>query len=380
MNAQAKYGVLLITGDQTHQENYAAGFAADPRCRIVAVTDGPGIDRRREQLNRRTADRFNVPYEGDLAKALALRDVSVVSNCAPPDRRGPIAVAAAEAGKHLYLDKSLTPNLAEAHALVAAVKKAGVKSHMFSFVSAGWARRAIQFFESGALGELRSLHADCFFAKGRNGTVKPARRIKEEHPPLRQQLIEAKREFDNVGVYPIVFIHRLAGKRFKSVFAHTGNYFFAEHAKHDVEDFGLCVGTLEGGTAVTIAAGRYGWTSHPGFGTNRITVSGTQRTMTFDFNRPRLEIYNDDAPWIPPANPHPDDPMAFWSSTAEEAGAKPKKTWVATTPPAPTDQSYFIDCLEAGRDSEVNVNVAAHAADVLLACYKSAATGEPVAL
>ncbi|MCS6860808.1 MAG: hypothetical protein NZT92_10875, partial [Abditibacteriales bacterium] len=33
------FGVLLVAGRRTHQENYATYFAADPRCRLVAVTD-----------------------------------------------------------------------------------------------------------------------------------------------------------------------------------------------------------------------------------------------------------------------------------------------------------------------------------------------------
>ena len=44
-----RYGVLLVSGSHTHQENYGAAFAADKRCRVVAVPDamGPGQRRRR---------------------------------------------------------------------------------------------------------------------------------------------------------------------------------------------------------------------------------------------------------------------------------------------------------------------------------------------
>ena len=106
-----RYGVLLISGNQTHQENYAAAFAADARCRLIAVTDEPNIDRRRRELNERLAKSLGIPYVADLAKALADKQVNVVSVCAPPERRGRIAVACARAGKHLYLDKSLVPRL-----------------------------------------------------------------------------------------------------------------------------------------------------------------------------------------------------------------------------------------------------------------------------
>src|SRR5262245_56899610 len=130
-----RYGVLLVSGMHTHQEGYGAAFAADKRCAIIAVTDETTIDKHRRELNDRLAKSLNVPYVPELPKALARKDVHIVSICAPPERRGRIAVLCAEAGKHLYLDKSLVPQLKEADALVAAVKKAGVHSHMFSFIS-----------------------------------------------------------------------------------------------------------------------------------------------------------------------------------------------------------------------------------------------------
>lgn len=380
MSDAKKYGVLLVTGAQTHQENYGAAFTADRRAQVVAVSDEPGVDKRRRTLNERLAREFKVPYIPDLADALKRKDVDLVSVCTEPERRGRVAVQCANAGKHLYLDKSLVPTLAEADALVAAVKKAGVKSHMFSFISTPWAAHAKRLTREEALGKLVALHTDTFFAKGKMGTAKLGTPRKEEYPPQRHQLIAAKREFDNVGVYGLALIHWLSGQRFRSVYAVTGNYFFEEHQKHDVEDFGILSGTLEDGVTATVAAGRYGWTSHPGTGTNRVTLVGSRRTQTVDANRPRLEVYSDESPWLPPAKPHPDDPMAFWSSTTEESGVKPKRTWLNAGPVVRGDAAYFLDCLDAGRDSELSVGPAAHVAEVLLAAYRSAATREAVTL
>src|SRR5262249_3288569 len=179
------YGVLLIAGSHTHQEDYARAFAADPRCRLVAVTHEPHVDARRQALNQRLAVELGISYLPDLDAALTQRDVHVVSICAPPDRRGRIAVRCAEAGKHLYLDKSLAPTLEEALAVAAAARKAGVRSQMFSFGTSPWARRAKRLFESGALGTLRAIHADTFFAKGHAGTVSQPKIRPEEYPPQR---------------------------------------------------------------------------------------------------------------------------------------------------------------------------------------------------
>jgi predicted dehydrogenase len=374
-----RYGVLLVTGSHTHQEDYAAAFAADQRCRIIAVTDEPAIDKKRRELNEWLAAARGVPYLADLQTALKRSDVQVVSVCAPPERRGRLAAACAAAGKHLYLDKPLVPDLKEAEALVAAVHEAGVRSHMFTLTTQPWARRAKQMLQAGRLGKLLAVHADTFFAKGHTGTARLGAPRTEEYPPRRHQLVEAKRELDNVGVYPISMVRWLTGRKFRSVYAVTANYFFQEHQRHHVEDFGLLAGTLEDGLPVTVAAGRFGWTTHPGMGVNRLFLVGSERTLLVDANRPRLEVYTDEKPWVPP-QVNPEDPMGFWTSTQAAVRLRPKWTWVPVAAAGTSDAGYFLDCLDAGRDSEVNVAEAALATEVLLAAYQSAAKGEVVTL
>jgi myo-inositol 2-dehydrogenase / D-chiro-inositol 1-dehydrogenase len=374
-----RYGILLVTGSHTHQENYGAAFAADRRCRLVALSDEAKVDRRRRELNERLAKQFNVPYVPDLDKALESREVNVVSVCAPPERRGRIAVRCAAAGKHLYLDKSLVPQLREADDLVAAVQKARVKSHMFSFISQPWAREAKRILDSGRLGRLLAIHADTFFAKGVTGTARLGGRRREEFPPQRHQLMEAKREMDNCGVYPITLIRWLTGRRFRTVHCVTANYFFQEHQKANVEDFGIITATLDDGLVATIGSGRYGWMSHPAGGTNRAVLVGTNETLVIDANRPRLEVYTDETPWTPP-NTHREDPMGFWSSTMQEVHMRPKTVWAGAGPAAQTDAAYFLDRLDAGRDSEINAAEAALSTEVLVAAYRSAANREMISL
>jgi predicted dehydrogenase len=377
--SKALYGVLLVSGSQTHQEDYAADFAADKRCRIVAVSDEVTIDKKRRGLNERLAHDLEVPYWPDLAEALRRKDVQIVSICAPPERRGRIALWCAEAGKHLYLDKSLVPSLPQADALSAAVQKAGVRSHMFSFITQPWARDAKKAVDDGQLGTLRAVHADTFFAKGHAGTARLGTPRREEFPPQRHQLGDAKRELDNIGVYPIGLICWLTGKPVRSVYGITANYFFKEHQERNVEDFGLLTCILEDGLPVTIVAGRIGWTSHPAGAVNRLILVGSARTLIIDVNRPRLEVYADESPWAPPSV-NPEDPMGFWRSTQEAAHLRPKRTWLLLARDAGTDVGYFLSCLDAGKESEMNVARAAHITEVLVAAYLSAARRAVVAL
>ncbi|MCS7158908.1 MAG: Gfo/Idh/MocA family oxidoreductase [Gemmatales bacterium] len=372
------YGILLVTGGQTHQESYALAFAADQRAQLRAITDEAEVSPRRRSLNEQLAKQLNIPYVPNLTEALKLPEVHVVSICAEPERRGRIAKQCADAGKHLYLDKSLCPSLSEADALIAAVTRNQVKSHMYTFITQPWLQRLKDLIRTGMLGEIRAIHADCFFAKGHPGSAQPVRR-REEYPPQRHQLIEAKRELDNVGVYPLAHIHWLTGRKYSRIWACTANYFFREHQHHNIEDFGLVRAELEGGIKVTVAAGRYGWMTHPGAGLHRYIVVGSRGTYLADAWRPRLEVYTAETPWTPPAA-HPEDPMAFWHSTLQITHTRPKNSWWPLAPVVERDAAYFLDCLDAGRESEMSVREAAHIAEVLLAAYKSAASGEAVTL
>jgi predicted dehydrogenase len=289
-------------------------------------------------------------------------------------------VACAGAGKHLYLDKSLAPRLADADAIVAAVRAAGVRSHMFSFITQPWARRAKQALGSGQLGDPLAVHCDMHFAKGRAGTAKLGQPRREQYPPdpATFQTIEAKREMDNVAVYAVSLVRWLVGREFRTVYCRTANYFFAEHQRAGAEDFALLALTMDGGLPATISAGRIGWTSHAASGSNRLVLVGSKRTLVVDANRPRVEVYDDRPPWTPPPV-NPADPMGFWKSTQDEVHTMPKLTWLPLHAAA-SDAAYFLDCLDADRDSEMSATDAAATTEVLLAGYNSAATGSVVTL
>ena len=71
--------------------------------------------------------------------------------------------------------------------------------------------------------------------------------------------------------------------------------------------------------------------------------------------------------------------MGFWTNTQQEVHTMPKWTWQPLDPAA-SDAAYFLDCLDADRESEMSAADAAVTTEVLLAGYKSAARGEVVTL
>jgi predicted dehydrogenase len=326
------------------------------------------------------ADELRVPYFDDFDAALARGDVQLVSICAEPERRGRLAVLAARAGKHLYLDKEPAVTPAGCREVVAAVREHGVLSQTFSLVRSAAAVRAKQTVQAGTLGTLAGLHAELFFAKGIGGTADLSRPRQERPQAERFTFIDSKRELLCVGWYPLVLFQWLTGKRITSISGTTSNYFFAEHQRNDVEDFACLLLELEGGLEATITVGRTGWMSHPSHGIHQVHLVGTDKTVTIDAYRPRLEIYSDAPPWQQPEYAHPDDPMGFWTSTQREGGVKPKTAWWPVDPVVHSDAAYFLDCIEAGRESDVPAALGARTVTAILAAYEAAATGRTVCL
>ncbi|MBC8873856.1 MAG: Gfo/Idh/MocA family oxidoreductase [Planctomycetes bacterium] len=375
------YGVLLVAGDHTHQPMYAGVFASDPRCRLIGLTDAADITSRRRQLNEQFADALGIPLLPDMDAALVRDDVHIVSVCAEPIRRGRIIVRAARAGKHVYLDKPLAGSLADADSVVTAVRDAGVFAHMFSSVPTQSVGRLRRIVDSGQLGKFVAVHTDLCFAKGLAGTATLAGPRTESSAPQRYEVPEAKREMTNVGVYALVALLSVLRRRVVRVAATTGNYFFAEHQANDMEDFAQLLLEFEDGLVATCTTGRTGWQSHPREGVNRTLLIGTQASAVVDAYGSRVEVWSDAASWSPPPR-NPDDPMGMWvAAEGNPYRASPKMSWLTTPWLSPvTDVTYFLDCLERGRESDVPASLAADATEILLAAYRSAATGQQVSL
>ena len=375
------YGVLLIAGDHTHQPMYSGVFRADPRCHLIGLTDAADITAERRNLNEQLADTLQIPLLPDLDAALARDDVDIVSACAEPIRRGSIIAQAARAGKHLYLDKPLAGSLEDVDAVVAAVRETGVLAHMFSSVPTRSVGRLRQIMDSGQLGELAAVHTDLCFAKGLAGTATLGKPRAESSSPQRYEVAEAKREMSNVGVYALVSLLSVLRRRVVRVSATTGNYFFAEHQANDMEDFAQLLLEFEDGLVATCTTGRTGWQSHPREGVNRTLLIGATGSVAIDAYNPRVEVWSDSPSWAPPPR-NPDDPMGMWvTPEGSPYRPAPKRSWLATPWLSPaTDVTYFLDCLEQGRESCVPIQVAADAMEILLAAYQSAAAGQTVSL
>ena len=102
---------------------HTASIAEHPDAELV------GVWGRDEAKARAVGERYEVPGYADLDALLA--EVDAVSFSLPPDVQAPLAVRAAEAGKHLLLEKPIALTVEDADRLVAAVRGSGVASAVF---------------------------------------------------------------------------------------------------------------------------------------------------------------------------------------------------------------------------------------------------------
>src|SRR5688572_10972870 len=85
------------------------------------------ICNRTEATGRPLAEKYSAAWVADYADAVTRPDVDVVAIGTPSGTHMEIAVAAAEAGKHLLVEKPLDISLSRIDRLLGAVQQAGVK-------------------------------------------------------------------------------------------------------------------------------------------------------------------------------------------------------------------------------------------------------------
>jgi UDP-N-acetyl-2-amino-2-deoxyglucuronate dehydrogenase len=99
---------------------HATGIARTPGARLIAVCRADTA--RAEEA----AAKFGAPCEASLEALLARPDVDAVCICTPSGQHAAQAIAAARAGKHVLVEKPMALTLADADAMIAACREAGV--------------------------------------------------------------------------------------------------------------------------------------------------------------------------------------------------------------------------------------------------------------
>lgn len=142
--ARVRFG-LVGTGYWA-REVHAAGLAAHPGAEFVGVW---GRDRERADA---AGKQYEVPGYDDLDALFA--DVDAVAFAVPPTVQAELALRAADAGKHLFLEKPIALDVPAADRLVAAVEERGLSTVVFftaRFVPA-WENWLVESIAASPLG------------------------------------------------------------------------------------------------------------------------------------------------------------------------------------------------------------------------------------
>ncbi|HEV8254155.1 MAG TPA: Gfo/Idh/MocA family oxidoreductase [Vicinamibacteria bacterium] len=111
---------FAIVGTGNVSRYHAEGIAQAPGARLVAVC------RADPARAAEAAKQFGVPCEVSYDALLARADVDAVCLCTPSGQHAAQTVAAAKAGKHVLVEKPMALSLADADAMIAACRTAGV--------------------------------------------------------------------------------------------------------------------------------------------------------------------------------------------------------------------------------------------------------------
>ncbi len=280
--------------------------AAHPRFELVAVADDDGRPGWTHERNQLYADKKGIPYIRDVGAALSDCDIVVVSPEA--ERHCELAVRAAEAGKHIVVDKPLSVGVAPCDTLVTAVAANGVKCLVWNrnFLPALVEAKAA--LDSGAIGELQAIHCDFYFSKDA-GPAKGSR--KEGDPPIdwlgRQLEAHADGSDGGVGttplgelqiegVYPLAYIHLLAASPIRDVFARTATHFHQANVDNGVDDLATVSLEMESGCVGSLSIGRIGAASHPDIGEIKLHLLGSEGSLVVTEARPEISLHHRNQP------------------------------------------------------------------------------------
>ncbi len=123
-------------------------LALKPEMTVVCGRDAAAVQQFAQQFGWQST-------ETDWKKLVARQDIGLVDVSTPGDSHAPIAIAAAEHGKHVFCEKPLANTLAEARQMRAAVQRAGVVGMVnFNYRRVPAVQLAKELIDSGRIGQI----------------------------------------------------------------------------------------------------------------------------------------------------------------------------------------------------------------------------------
>lgn len=280
----------------------ARGVASHPRFELVVVADDADQPAWAHERNQLFADELQVPYVRDVEQALQSCDIDVAIVSSAAERHADLSCRAAQLGVHVIQDKPLATRHEDMQRLVETIQQTGVRFLMWNRNFFPAVQHAWRQVSAGAIGELRAMHVDFYFAKDAGvpkGTRQPG------YPPLDWLSHQLAAHVDgsdgglgqlpigeltNEGIYPLGYMQLLSEREVRRVFARRAWHFHQLNADNRVEDLATVTLEFEGGLIGSIALGRIGAASHPSGGEIRLHLLGSQGALVVNEARPDIGL------------------------------------------------------------------------------------------
>lgn len=272
---------------------------------LDAVPVMKAICGRDEKGVKAAAERFGwETYETSWEKLVKRDDIDLVDITAPSNAHKEIGIAAAEAGKHVFCEKPLALNLADAREMLKAVEKAGVK-HMinFNYRTAPAVALAKKMIDDGLIGKIYHFRGvylqDWIISPDFPIVWRLDKNVagSGSHGDLNAHIIDIARflvgEFDCVVGMEETFIKE---RPLTEIGTTGGLHAKATGGKGEVtvDDATLFLARFTNGAVATFEATRFaaGRKNH-----NRFEINGSKGSIVFNLERMNeLEYYNVDDP------------------------------------------------------------------------------------
>lgn len=315
-------------------------------CRIVSVWDD---DQARGQ---KLADHCGCPYFSDVEQFLADPELDAVIMCAPTVDHGKYTVMAANAGKHVFMEKAPFVTLEDAYLAREAIRRNGVHYMVSSPMEKPRNRYVQQMIQSGVLGDISEIRFRLYdnFCIGRTEAVGIFN--KEENGG------GAMIDYGQHGVHITSWLLNARPIRCSASFSYVTD--FAK--EHQIEDNATAIYEFEGGAIGVVESG---WCApvHECV----LDVCGTKGTV---------HLIGDDKLHLPDGTTEDHDILTYTLDG---------QNWV-TVPesefPAPTFHYPLRHWIEAilndTPDDRQDIEEAVLWTEMLAAAYRSAGNTEPI--
>jgi len=339
-----------IVGTGVIAAMHADALATLPGARLVAVTDVAS-----QAASAFAAARGCAAAPG-LDALVARPDVDVVCVCVPSGLHAEVGVRAAQAGKHLVVEKPIDVTLASADRLIEATRAAGValtviSQHRFDPDLIELKR----LLGAGALGRL---------VLGEASTKWYRRQAYYDSAAWRGTWAMDGGSLMNQGIHYVDLLRWCMGP----VTEVTAVCATQAH-QIEVEDTALAIVRFGSGAVGTILSST---AAFPGF-PQRLEVTGTDGTVTIEDGRIVRRAFG--------ARSGSGDSGGSLDSSAEpraaDSGSNPAAIGVASHAAQIAD---LLAAIEEGREPAVNGEAGRDALEIVCAVYESARTGRPVRL